>query len=193
MVSSLAMDSACALELLAPAFPVLFIPIASVANVGKNISWLAASASRAAIHNSFVRSSNLADITAKSGSQSMVASLLGTSLGIFVSTQLGSEWGLHTLGAFGGLSAIHLTFTYLSLNVVELPVLNAQRLNLLLDAFIEHKRGGVGGGVDGGDGGMVAVGLLVAGALAAQVAVVSPARMLSQGWSVTFRSGRSSH
>ena len=33
MVSSLALDSASVLELLAPAFPALFIPIASVANV----------------------------------------------------------------------------------------------------------------------------------------------------------------
>ena len=40
LVSSIALDGACLLELLAPLVPALFIPIASVANVGKNISWL---------------------------------------------------------------------------------------------------------------------------------------------------------
>ena len=36
---------------------------------GKNISFLAASASRAAIHKTFAVHENLADITAKTGSQ----------------------------------------------------------------------------------------------------------------------------
>ena len=38
-------------------------------HVGKNISFLAASASRAAIHKTFAVHENLADITAKTGSQ----------------------------------------------------------------------------------------------------------------------------
>ena len=36
-------------------------------NIGKNISFLAASASRAAIHKSYAKHENLADITAKTG------------------------------------------------------------------------------------------------------------------------------
>ncbi len=67
LLSSVALDASCLLELLAPAAPALFIPLAAYAsllccirkhsrklllhcsrcaNVGKNISWLAASASR---------------------------------------------------------------------------------------------------------------------------------------------------
>ena len=38
-----------------------------VYNIGKNISFLAASASRAAIHKSYAKHENLADITAKTG------------------------------------------------------------------------------------------------------------------------------
>ena len=41
-----ALDAACLLELASPAVPALFVPLAATANVGKNISWLAASASR---------------------------------------------------------------------------------------------------------------------------------------------------
>lgn len=44
---------------------------------GKNVCFLSASASRAAIHNSFAKRENLADITAKAGSQFIVTSILG--------------------------------------------------------------------------------------------------------------------
>lgn len=44
---------------------------------GKNISFLAASASRAAIHNSLATKGNLADITAKAGAQTIVACMIG--------------------------------------------------------------------------------------------------------------------
>ena len=51
--SSAALDAASLVELAAlPAFPQYFVPIAGLANVAKNVSYLAASASRAAIHQS---------------------------------------------------------------------------------------------------------------------------------------------
>jgi hypothetical protein len=76
--ANLIMDSSSFIELLSPLAPQYFIAIASLANIGKNISCLAASASRAAIHHSFAISENLADVTAKSGSQSILASTIGT-------------------------------------------------------------------------------------------------------------------
>jgi len=127
------------MELVSPLAPALFIPIAATANVGKNVSWLAASASRAAIHNSFARSDNLADVTAKAGSQSIAASLVGTSLGVALSAQLGSEWGPTTLAIFATLSSIHLGCTYLSLKYVRLETLNSQRLDLVLQAFLTRR------------------------------------------------------
>jgi len=135
-VSSVALDASCLLELLAPAAPALFIPLAATANVGKNVSWLSASASRAAIHQSFATSANLGDVTAKAGSQSIAASLAGTTLGVALSSSLGPEWGAATLGAFGCLSAAHLSATYLSLANVRLEGLNGQRLGLVVDHFL---------------------------------------------------------
>ena len=79
--SSVALDAAALVELAAlPAFPQYFVPIAGLANVAKNISYLAASASRAAIHRALSNrqgAANLGDLTAKSGSQTIVASLVG--------------------------------------------------------------------------------------------------------------------
>jgi hypothetical protein len=101
------MDVSSFIELLTPLFPHLFLPLASVANVGKNISFLAASASRAAAHRAFATHENLADITAKAGSQSILCSMLGTGLGITVATAIGGFAGTDaaltyslTLGAF---------------------------------------------------------------------------------------------
>ena len=109
--SSVALDAAALVELAAlPAFPQYFVPIAGLANVAKNISYLAASASRAAIHRALSNrqgAANLGDLTAKSGSQTIVASLVGLGLGVGVSNACGGDvttvWP-----AWAALSATHL-------------------------------------------------------------------------------------
>ncbi len=53
------------LEVVTPAVPGLFLPLAAIANMGKNVSWLATSATRACINLSFLKLDNIADITAK--------------------------------------------------------------------------------------------------------------------------------
>lgn len=81
MVAALSLDAATLLEIVSPLVPsAMVLPIASVANIGKNIGFLTASASRAALHQSLAIRGNLADVTAKSGSQSLAAGLLGTTL-----------------------------------------------------------------------------------------------------------------
>ena len=95
LFSSVSMDASTTLEILTPAvaplFPGSFLLVAGVANIGKNISYLSASASRAAIHNNLAASENLADVTAKSGSQTILASMLGTALGVAISPLVGAE------------------------------------------------------------------------------------------------------
>ena len=54
MVSAMTLDGATLLEILSPLFhSSMVLPVASVANVGKNIGFLTASASRAAIREFF--------------------------------------------------------------------------------------------------------------------------------------------
>lgn len=48
--AALLQDASCLLEVLTAIVPQMFLPLASIANVGKNISWLAASATRANLH-----------------------------------------------------------------------------------------------------------------------------------------------
>jgi len=140
-----------------------------VANIGKNVGFLAASASRAAIHQSLsqggssvvpveatssedtsksrstvkpkstvpAKSSNLGDVTAKAGSQAIVASLLGTVIGIFFSRTFCSDYG--TAGILAGfvvLSAVHQVCTYKAVKVVPLRSLDRHRLHIVLTAYI---------------------------------------------------------
>lgn len=169
MVAALALDLSTLLEICTPWMgPQWFLPCASIANIGKNVGFLAASASRAAVHQSLCTggsflppvpdnttekdesydnpkkgknvtssSNNLGDVTAKSGSQAIVASLLGTALGILLSRTFCSDYG--TAGILAGfviLSAVHQVCTYRALKAVPLRSLDRHRLHIILNAYI---------------------------------------------------------
>ena len=177
MVAAMALDISTLLEICTPLMgPEWFLPCASVATIGKNVGFLAASASRAAIHQSLsmgggggggiggstpttktkldenlapsqkrimtsatTSSSNLGDVTAKAGSQSIVASLLGTALGIFLSQTFCSDHG--TVGILAGfvvLSAVHQVCTYQAVKVVPIRSLDRHRLHIVLTEYISN-------------------------------------------------------
>jgi len=109
------------------------VGVASLANVMKNIGFLAASASRAKLNQSLSLKGNLADFTAKAGSQSIAASLMGTSLGISLSFLMGHDAGYFPF-ALLGLVAIHQGCLFQSLSAVPLSYFDKQRLVLALEA-----------------------------------------------------------
>ena len=142
MVAALALDLSTLLEICTPFLGAeYFLPCASIANIGKNIGFLAASASRAAIHQSLTKTegktSNLGDVTAKSGSQAILASLLGTGIGILFSQTFCSHYG--TAGILAGfvvLSAVHQVCTYKAIQAVPLKTLDRHRLHIVLDSYM---------------------------------------------------------
>lgn len=147
MVAAMALDGATLIEILSPLVPTsMVLPVASVANIGKNIGFLTASASRAALHQAVAISGNLGDVTAKAGSQSIMASLIGTSLGIGLSSLLGHDTDNFAMG-FLALTIIHQGCTYLSLQYVPLAHFNRQRLLLVLDAYLASSSSERGGGI----------------------------------------------
>ncbi|KAI1297035.1 hypothetical protein EDD11_007245 [Mortierella claussenii] len=82
--ATVAMQGANVLELLTPLWPGYFLIIASISNIGKNMAWLASSATRAQMNKTFALRDNLGDITGKSGSQTTAAGLVGTGLGVVI-------------------------------------------------------------------------------------------------------------
>jgi hypothetical protein len=140
VVAAASLDGAVFLQALTPLAPGMFLPMAALANVGMNISWLAASASRAGIHLSFSSSrsgTNLADITAKAGSQTTFASTLGMALGVGISPFVGSSPEL-IVPTLVTISAIHLGCTLRSLHHVTLNTLNLQRAEIVAFDFVER-------------------------------------------------------
>eukprot|EP00050_Salpingoeca_kvevrii_P008650 m.304263 g.304263 ORF g.304263 m.304263 type:complete len:488 (+) comp16730_c0_seq1:76-1539(+) len=135
--ATVALQASTTLEVLTPMFPHLFLPFASIANVGKNVSYLAGSATRAQMHLSYVRNNNLGDITAKITSQSIAASLAGTSIGIGLSQLVGTAPAA-VMGAFVPLSILTCYANYKSNAIVALPTLNIQRFELLLSDLLRQ-------------------------------------------------------
>ncbi|KAF4320923.1 hypothetical protein BBO99_00000722 [Phytophthora kernoviae] len=135
VASSVALDVAVLGEILTPLAPGSFLAIASLANVAKNVAWLSASATRAGFHNSFAIRENLADVTAKAGSQAIASSIFGTGLGILISQWTGAST-LNVVIAFTVLSTMHMISTYKSVDCVLLRTLNCQRLHLIATHFL---------------------------------------------------------
>ncbi|KAJ2821649.1 hypothetical protein FBU31_004834 [Coemansia sp. 'formosensis'] len=130
--SAVWLQSATWLEMLTPLAPHLFLLIGSVANIGKNISWLAMSATKASINKTFCRKENLGDLTAKSGSQATAAGLLGTALGVLIGATM--DVSVYTLiVGFVPLSLISLWGNYKSLLYAITPTLNAERARLMVE------------------------------------------------------------
>ncbi|RKP38847.1 vitamin B6 photo-protection and homoeostasis-domain-containing protein [Dimargaris cristalligena] len=135
--SGITLQLATLLEMCTPLFPQWFLVISSVSNIGKNISWLATSAARAQMHQSFTINNNLGDVTAKSGSQSTAAGLIGTGFGVVL-----SAISPHTMLA---VFAIYLPFAVISIYAnyrANLEVvsrnLNLQRTELVLEHWFKH-------------------------------------------------------
>ena len=137
--SSVAMDASVFLELLCPFFPSAFLPIAAVANAGKNMSYLSASASRAALHNAMAVQSNLADITAKAGSQTVLAGMLGTAVGCGFLKVFGNDFD-NVFQMFCACSFLHMYGCWSSLRCVVLNTINKERLNCLLEIYLREGR-----------------------------------------------------
>ena len=94
--------------------------------VGKTISGLAGSATRAGIRYGFVHAHNMGDLTAKEGSQVITASLLGTAIGLLLSPSLPVNSVGITLSFCLAISGCALFSVYHSLRFVALPTLNYQ-------------------------------------------------------------------
>ncbi|KAJ2787803.1 hypothetical protein GGI15_000435 [Coemansia interrupta] len=139
--SSVWLQSATWLEMFAPLAPHLFIPIGSAANVGKNISWLAMSATKASINKTFCLKENLGDLTAKHGSQATAAGLLGTAAGILIGATM--DITIYTLiVGFVPISLLSLWGNYKSLLCTITPSLNLERASHMVGEAVSVDHSG---------------------------------------------------
>lgn len=138
-ISLLSLAAGTVLEIFSPYYGLLFIPIAALANMLKNISWMSTSASRTVILKSFALKGNLADLTAKCSSQIVCGNVIGTSLGVCASGILLYNQLSVLLPALM-LIPLSLYCCYKSLKYVTLNTLDIQRGIQSSQRYIkEHK------------------------------------------------------
>ncbi|KAK6915831.1 Root UVB sensitive family [Dillenia turbinata] len=131
----LLMELGAGIELATAAVPQLFLPMACVANVAKNVAAVTSTSTRTPIYKAFARGENLGDVTAKGECVSNVADLLGTGLSIMISKRNPS-----LVTTFALLSCGYLMSSYQEVRSVVLHTLNCARFTVAVETFLKSGR-----------------------------------------------------
>ncbi|CAI5467756.1 unnamed protein product [Closterium sp. Yama58-4] len=131
-LSNMLLDFGCCVELCTMAAPKLFLPLACVANVFKNIGAVTNTSTRAPIYKAFARRENIGDITAKGESISNLADLMGTGAGILIARS-----NPHLAATFALLSCGYLFASFNEVKSVQVPTLNRARFAVAVRSFLE--------------------------------------------------------
>jgi hypothetical protein len=129
----LLMELGAGIELATAAFPQLFLPMACIANVVKNVAAVTSTSTRTPIYKAYAKGENIGDVTAKGESVGNIADLLGTGLSILISK---SNPSLVTSFAFLScgylLSSYHeVCFSSFSLLLCKIFLINFQVTKLM--------------------------------------------------------------
>jgi hypothetical protein len=123
------------LELVAPSFPHLFLPLVCLASVSTAIVGTAGMATRAALVQHQARRNNMADVAAKDNSQETVVNLLGLLVNLWVSSLVADRqflvWGLFTV-----FTVLHLWANYMAVSVVCMEAFNQNRLHVMMEHYL---------------------------------------------------------
>lgn len=126
------MELGAGIELATAAMPHLFLPLACVANVAKNVGAVTSTSTRTPIYKAFAKGENIGDVTAKGECVGNVADLLGTGFSIILAKRNPS---LFT--TFGLLSCGYLLSSYQEVKSVVLHTLNRARFTVAVESFLK--------------------------------------------------------
>ncbi|XP_061567652.1 RUS1 family protein C16orf58 homolog [Cololabis saira] len=132
-------DIAMFMEICAPYFPACFTLIVCTAGVFKSIVGVAGGATRAALTVHQARRDNMADISAKDGSQETLVNLAGLLVSLILIPLVTDNPGL-TLGLFFFFTILHLFANYKAVRSVVMDTFNEARLFIVLQQYLKDKR-----------------------------------------------------
>ncbi|XP_075897545.1 RUS family member 1 [Nelusetta ayraudi] len=132
-------DMAMFMEILAPYFPPFYTLIVCTAGVFKALVGVAGGATRAALTVHQARRDNLADISAKDGSQETLVNLAGLLLSLLLIPLVTDNPPL-TLGLFFLFTVLHLFSNYKAVSSVVMETLNESRLSIVLRHYLRDGR-----------------------------------------------------
>ncbi|XP_007452735.1 PREDICTED: UPF0420 protein C16orf58 homolog [Lipotes vexillifer] len=130
-------DVAMFLEIMAPIFPICFTMTICISNLAKCIVGVAGGATRAALTMHQARRNNMADVSAKDGSQETLVSLAGLLVSLLM-LPLVSDCPSLSLGCFFFLTALHIYANYRAVRALVIETLNEGRLWLVLKHFLQR-------------------------------------------------------
>ncbi|KAM9346557.1 RUS family member 1 isoform 1-T2 [Symphorus nematophorus] len=132
-------DIAMFMEILAPYFPVFFTLIVCTAGVFKSIVGVAGGATRAALTVHQARRDNMADISAKDGSQETLVNLAGLLISLIL-VPLVTDNPILTLSLFFFFTVLHLFANYKAVRSVVMETFNEARLSIVLQQYLRDKQ-----------------------------------------------------
>uniref|UniRef100_A0A8D0GWC7 RUS family member 1 n=1 Tax=Sphenodon punctatus TaxID=8508 RepID=A0A8D0GWC7_SPHPU len=130
-------DVAIFMEIVAPAFPACFTAIVCASGLAKCIVGVAGGATRAALTMHQARRDNMADVSAKDGSQETLVNLAGLLVSLLLLPLVTNNL-LLTYTLYGLFTALHLYANYRAVRAVCMETLNYARLRLVLRHFLRH-------------------------------------------------------
>ncbi|KAH6806507.1 root UVB sensitive protein of unknown function [Perilla frutescens var. frutescens] len=138
--TSILFSMSIGVELLTPVFPTYFLLLATIANIAKQISLACYLSTGTAVHRSFAIADNLGEVSAKSQIQTVcfdnVGLLLAATFNILFRNNQRLLAAL-TFVAYPIFSAIDLFGIYQSLKHVHLQTLTKDRLELMMNIWIQ--------------------------------------------------------
>ncbi|XP_060079706.1 RUS family member 1-like [Ylistrum balloti] len=129
-------DLAICIEILAPNFPGIFTPLVCTAGVCKSVVGVAGGATRAALTQHQARRNNMADVSAKDGSQetlvNLAALICNLALIPLVTGKQSLIWFLYII-----FTCLHLYANYSAVKCVVMETMNQSRLNLIVKELLD--------------------------------------------------------
>ncbi|XP_043084643.1 RUS1 family protein C16orf58 homolog [Puntigrus tetrazona] len=130
-------DMAMFMEIAAPHFPPFFTLIICIAGIFKSIVGVAGGATRAALTVHQARRNNMADISAKDGSQETLVNLAGLLVSLTL-IPLVTDNPFLTFILFFLFTVLHLFANYKAVRSVVMDTLNEARLSIVLHQYLLH-------------------------------------------------------
>lgn len=133
-------DLAMFVELLSPLFPLLFLWLACAGSLLRSLVGVAGAATRTALTMHQARAGNIADVTAKDGSQETAVNIAGLLIGAYLLNALAAiedpaKSQAVTWAVFVALTLGHIYSNYRAVRAVVMETLNDQRAAIVAKAI----------------------------------------------------------
>ncbi|KAM4597724.1 RUS family member 1 [Polymixia lowei] len=128
-------DIAMFMEILAPNFPTCFTLIVCAAGIFKSVVGVAGGATRAALTVHQARRDNMADVSAKDGSQETLVNLAGLLVSLIL-IPLVTDNPILTVTLFFLFTVLHLFANYKAVRSVVMETFNEARLSIVLHRYL---------------------------------------------------------